>query len=429
MSLRFALRLSAAVLAASLSLAPSRLSAQAGQLAGDGADAHMFRPAVDSKGYIYTNGTSILGAGDYSFGLILDAGFGIMPFSGFSYDRRAMIDAGDFNASGVATSGFEENDHLIDNAVTGTLHFNYGIANTAVVGLQVPIMILSGPNVVVPGVFNDAARPVGLDSQGFSNITLHGKVRLVRHEAHKVGLAGILLVEAPTGEPKEFRGDPGFGLWPILAFEYVPVPIFKLGLNAGYHFNTGKSDPLPFDGQVRPVNSLTIASGALRTPGMCGPGAGAATPITNATCPGGVSGGSLVAYDDMITGSLAASLRFAKAAELVAETYVNQVASATGDDGSLGAEVIGGLKIYVENNSYLVLGGGVGYLESINSADIRAVLGFIFEPSIGDRDGDGYKDDVDECPDEPEDFDHFEDEDGCPDPDNDRDGMLDVDDV
>ena len=41
---------------------------------------------------------------------------------------------------------------------------------------------------------------------------------------------------------------------------------------------------------------------------------------------------------------------------------------------------------------------------------------------------DGIPDDVDKCPDDPEDFDDFEDEDGCPDPDNDRDGILDKDD-
>jgi OOP family OmpA-OmpF porin len=46
----------------------------------------------------------------------------------------------------------------------------------------------------------------------------------------------------------------------------------------------------------------------------------------------------------------------------------------------------------------------------------------------GDRDGDGITDDVDNCPDDPEDFDGFEDSDGCPDPDNDGDGILDVDD-
>jgi outer membrane protein OmpA-like peptidoglycan-associated protein len=51
------------------------------------------------------------------------------------------------------------------------------------------------------------------------------------------------------------------------------------------------------------------------------------------------------------------------------------------------------------------------------------------EPKRGpppDRDGDGIPDHLDECPDEPEDFDGFEDEDGCPDPDNDGDGIPDV---
>jgi len=43
-----------------------------------------------------------------------------------------------------------------------------------------------------------------------------------------------------------------------------------------------------------------------------------------------------------------------------------------------------------------------------------------------DRDGDGILDNVDKCPDDPEDFDGFQDEDGCPDPDNDQDGILDV---
>jgi outer membrane protein OmpA-like peptidoglycan-associated protein len=44
----------------------------------------------------------------------------------------------------------------------------------------------------------------------------------------------------------------------------------------------------------------------------------------------------------------------------------------------------------------------------------------------GDRDGDGIADNVDKCPDEPEDKDGFEDADGCPDPDNDKDGILDA---
>jgi outer membrane protein OmpA-like peptidoglycan-associated protein len=43
-----------------------------------------------------------------------------------------------------------------------------------------------------------------------------------------------------------------------------------------------------------------------------------------------------------------------------------------------------------------------------------------------DRDGDGCLDEVDKCPDQPEDEDGFEDSDCCPDPDNDEDGLADA---
>jgi OOP family OmpA-OmpF porin len=91
--------------------------------------------------------------------------------------------------------------------------------------------------------------------------------------------------------------------------------------------------------------------------------------------------------------------------------------------------------VFVARNSYLMAGYGHGLpvagTESgygFQSMEHRLFLGFAFEPSMGDRDFDGIKDDVDQCPDEPEDFDEFTDSDGCPEPDNDRDGILDVDD-
>lgn len=47
-------------------------------------------------------------------------------------------------------------------------------------------------------------------------------------------------------------------------------------------------------------------------------------------------------------------------------------------------------------------------------------------PEPGDRDGDGYRDPDDQCPDNPENFNAFRDEDGCPDdPDTDGDGLPD----
>ena len=48
------------------------------------------------------------------------------------------------------------------------------------------------------------------------------------------------------------------------------------------------------------------------------------------------------------------------------------------------------------------------------------------EPQPGDRDGDGIPDNVDKCPDDPENYNGFEDDDGCPDdPDTDGDGIPD----
>jgi outer membrane protein OmpA-like peptidoglycan-associated protein len=49
----------------------------------------------------------------------------------------------------------------------------------------------------------------------------------------------------------------------------------------------------------------------------------------------------------------------------------------------------------------------------------------VVKEKIVDRDGDGIDDEVDKCPDEPEDKDGFEDKDGCPDLDNDKDGIPD----
>ena len=48
------------------------------------------------------------------------------------------------------------------------------------------------------------------------------------------------------------------------------------------------------------------------------------------------------------------------------------------------------------------------------------------KPQPGDKDGDGYPDNTDQCPEQPENFQGFEDEDGCPDdPDTDGDGIAD----
>jgi len=372
-------------------------------LVGDrGMDLHLFRPAVDSKGLLTLNGTDVLGDGDFSFGLILDGGFGLLPFDGF------------VNEDATSAANAERTDRIVDRLFTGTLHFNYGIANLVVVGAQIPVQVVGGDNITVPvpgadptlpGIYNTTT-PRGLDYQGLGDITIHGKIRLTRVERDPIGIAALLHIELPTGESSEFAGEPGFTFWPMAALEWRPIRRLRLATNIGYRLNVGDGATFPVGGRTEPGD-----------------------PLGNATDPQFARPGSNFEYDDLLTFGVGASFRIGDALDIVAETYGSQVLASMGEEGALSVEALGGIRVFVERNSYLVIAAGIGLpTEGFQAADYRGMLGFIFEPSIGDRDGDGLKDDVDQCPDEPEDFDNFGDEDGCPEPDNDRDGILDVDD-
>jgi len=352
-------------------------------------DLHLFRPAIDSKGHIGVNGVHVLGHKAISFGLVLDAGFGILPFHGFENDAN------------VLPQDAAKTDHVVDSLWTGTLLFNYGLFDFLVLGLQLPIQLVTGPNATAPGVFNDQAR--GLEYQGLGNIALNAKARFLRTPRDIFGVAGVLQVSLPTGESNRFAGEPGISIWPSLVGEWQPIRPIRLAVNLGYRFNGGDKGSFP-------VNSRT-------TPG----------PL-NATNPTFTSSGTNVDFGDVITGGVGLSVRVLENVDLVGEVYANQIAKGIGDDRTLAAETIGGLKIFVDGNSYLMGAAGLGLTEAFSDADIRGVLAFIFEPSIGDRDGDGIGDDFDKCPTQAEDLDGFQDEDGCPDPDNDGDGILDVDD-
>ncbi len=382
----------------------------AGRLTTGGMDLHLFRPAVDSKGHLSVNGTDILPHLGISFGLILDGGFGMLPFNGFVNSSETQ--AADANYCGGRSDLLC--GRLVDAQLTGTLHFNLGLANLLIVGVQIPVVIGSGPNVTVPGVFNDPMNVIdaqGLDNLSLGNIALHSKIRILRAERNDGwGLAAILQLEFPTGNPAQFAGDPTFVIWPHVVGEYRPVRQVRFNLDVGYRLVIGDGTPFPVGGRTMPTG-------------------------LNATMPSAIMGGSNFVYDDQVTFGLGARFRLGDAPlDLTAEIYGNYIMSgiAGGDfgaEGALNLEALLGLKIFVERSSYLVFGGGAGIpVGGATQADIRGMVGFIFEPSIGDRDGDGLRDDVDQCPTEPEDFDGFADEDGCPDPDNDRDGILDVDD-
>lgn len=371
---------------------------RAQELSSGGYDLRLFRHAVDSKGLASVNGTDVLGHKSYSFGLIVDGAFNLIPYRGYEDDSHQQGDKA------------KRTDFLVDQYFTGVLHANYGLFNRFVVGAQLPVVIAAGSNVQAPDQYNTNAAN-GLGYQGLGSLVLHAKWRILRMETSPLGLAAVMQVGLPTGNTKQFAGDPGVSLWPSLVLGYRPHRAVRFNGEVGYRKVTG-------DGATLNFNRRTMPTGMALPP----------TP-PNATNAVTTSNGTAVTYDSHLTFGAGVALRASPAVDIILEGYGNQIMAAP---KSLATEVLAGLKIFVQENSYLLLAGTCGNacmpLDGFNQPDYRFILGFIFEPSIGDRDGDGYKDDVDSCPDEPEDFDRFEDGDGCPDPDNDQDGILDLDD-
>ncbi|WP_437673638.1 OmpA family protein [Sorangium sp. So ce131] len=386
---RLGVGLISALLGAAAAAAPAGDAVAAETRAGDGAngdgmDMHLFRPAVDSKGLFSVNGADILGAGDISLGLVLDYGHNLLPLNDNPSETKVML----------------------NHAFQGTFQFDYGIANRLVVGLSAPVVLNGAKRVndIGPGPganYDDDS----LDAQALGNLAVHVKLRLLRPDQDVIGLAVIAQGGVGVAGAEDFASDPGFFYWPQLVLEKrlgVTNP-FRVALNVGYRGHTGKN---PAFGLKSDASEFQLKNGDF-------------------------------AYSDLLTGGFGLSYRVLTPLDLVAETYLTQqVGGGESSKQKLSAEALGGIKLFIERNSFLMLGAGVGYTPGFQVAEQRATLGFVFEPSIGDRDGDGIKDDQDDCPDEPEDFDGFQDTKadsppgkyGCPDPDNDEDGILDVDD-
>jgi outer membrane protein OmpA-like peptidoglycan-associated protein len=192
-----------ALSAVGLTAAPAEAqSISPGRLTLGGMDLHLFRPAMDSKGYLSVNGTDILGHLDISFGLIVDGGFGLLPYDSFVNDQT--VSSADAERCG---SGFLCG-RLVNYLFTGTLHANLGLFNIMEIGLQVPLAFSAGDNRTIPGVFNDfltgASAGRGADYQGLAGIVIHAKARILRAERNGGFGLGVGLqfeIESPGRAP------------------------------------------------------------------------------------------------------------------------------------------------------------------------------------------------------------------------------------
>ena len=199
-------------------------SADAQRLSTGGMDLRLFRHAVDSKGVASVNGTDIIAHMDYSFGLILDGGFDLLPHEGFENDKKRSVTVGDDQS--------RRTEYVVERLFTGNLMANFGILNYLVVGVQLPILVGQGPDVTLPGYYNEGGVDAatgnqlgsgGLAYQGLGNMVIHAKARLLRQERYPIGLAAIVQAGLPTATDDQFGGEPGFTLWPSLVLGWRPV--------------------------------------------------------------------------------------------------------------------------------------------------------------------------------------------------------------
>ena len=353
-----------------------------------------FRPAIDSKGYVTVNASQILGHLDFSFGLVGSYAHNVLTLSGQSAQLR------------------------VEHFLTPQLQFAIGLFKWIELGVTLPVHIMFGsrsPKFADADPNHDDA--LDFSGQYVGDIGFHVKARLLNTSKYPVGLGLSFSLYAPSGDAKRFLGEGQVTLRPelIVDKELGHSRRFKMALNAG--------------ALIRPsLHSYTDSGTTLSgVPDVAGGAAFCAPSTMLGAAPGSAVCGTQQsrALGSQFTYGLGVSYAIVPAKfDLVGEAF--------GYAGGAQASPLEGLlaaKVYLAQKSYFEIGGGAGLVPGmIGSPDFRVFVGFIFEPAIGDRDGDGIKDDVDKCPDEPEDFDDFEDEDGCPDPDNDRDGILDRDD-
>jgi outer membrane protein OmpA-like peptidoglycan-associated protein len=403
------------LVAAGAALAPRAARAQ--DAAGDAYSLQNFRPAIDSKGYITVNASQILGHLDFSIGLV------------GTYMREPLVLKNDARMCAAPNGMMAPCRFAVSDYITPQVQFAIGFVKWFELGVSLPIHIMFGSrSPEYASAAPNSSSGLTFGGQFVGDLGLHAKVRFLNTSKYPVGLALLASVYAPTSQKaNQFLGEGQVTIRPelILDKEFGWARRFRMALNVGAlirpstHSFTDQGTTLRGDPTVnmggdfcRPgpplasTGMMGMFSGPTRDSGLCG------TQLSRAL-------GTQITYGLGLSGAVVPQ-RF----DLLLEFY--GYADVTGNANAYPLEAVAGAKVYLAQKSYFLIGGGASLIPDQTGGPVgRAFIGFIFEPSIGDRDGDGIKDDVDKCPDDPEDLDDFEDADGCPDPDNDRDGILD----
>lgn len=285
-----------------------------------------------------------------------------------------------------------ESTRVVEHQLVGSLALHLGLWDRLVIFAGMPVTLWMDGDPLPLGA--------GADSTGAGDPWAGLRLRLVgdNEDIFGLGVQGIVTfpVAKAADKNEQYLGENGVTFQPALLAELRPGPV-RITVNAGLLLRKKHVDGL-----------LLSAGNEFRW--------------------------SAALSVDLVKKRLVAS------GEVSGATPLGKITDGVsfGDREGSPLEAIAGLKYFSPKGVSLGLAGGPGILRGYGSPDFRAIvqLGFgaredepaVTPAKVGDTDGDGLNDDVDQCPAEPEDRDNFEDDDGCPDPDNDQDGVLDIND-
>ncbi|MDD5306446.1 MAG: OmpA family protein [Deltaproteobacteria bacterium] len=239
----------------------------------------------------------------------------------------------------------------------------------------------------------DKGRPKSSGGLGDMRLVPKGAYRFDLGGGRSVGLALLIPIGIPTGDPKTFTGNGQATAEPRLVVD-AALGRFGLALDGGFLVRDEKTRY----GLVRGPELLLALGGEYQLSDVPG--------------------------------------KFRLLAEVSMRTQTADAFSRA----STPATILGGVRYRFDVGLVLGLAFGAGVSPGVGAPDFRIVAGIGFvagalaspdegprtqAPPPPDRDGDGVPDAEDFCPDSPEDYDKFDDEDGCPDLDNDGDGIPD----
>ncbi|HEY5933222.1 MAG TPA: hypothetical protein VIU61_01230, partial [Kofleriaceae bacterium] len=176
-------------------------------------DLNVFRPAMDSRGYLTINASQVLGHNELSFGLgALDWGHNMLNLDG---------------------NGAE---YSIDNIISATIIAAYGLKLGPAeieLGASIPLTILKGDRAPDPGPMEDEV----VDGQGLGSVGFHLKTRFLKtSRAPHIGVGVIGSIYLPTTDPENrFLGETTVvpQIMGILDKEFGRQGRLRIALNGG----------------------------------------------------------------------------------------------------------------------------------------------------------------------------------------------------